>query len=245
MADEKIVAENVKSKPSFLERGQLVAVLGAAGTFFLYISARSYHDGYLNELGLSSSMFPLSASDVTMYAVIAMFRLLNVALDFVFGLSLKKLSYLLVVFAFLVFLLGSLGELANYIDRKKPKAPRILVRALDILLRPRVAHWTRPAFGIFIVAYGGFTAILIGMLFIVFCVYPFVSLGQMTAREELVKEFKGSPKTRLKSPEGEDRLYTLIQCSDKFCAFYNNKEVITYAISDVKWAISEIKTKAE
>ncbi len=39
-------------------------------------------------------MFPLSASDVTMYAVIAMFRLLNVALDFVFSLSLKKLSYL-------------------------------------------------------------------------------------------------------------------------------------------------------
>lgn len=245
MTDEKMVAENVKSKPSLLERGQLVAVLGAIGTFFLYISARSYHDGYLFELGLSSSMFPLSASDVTMYAVIAMFRLLNVALDFVFGLSLKKLSYLLIGFVFLIFLLGSLGELANYIDRKKPKAPRALVRALDVLLRPRIAHWTKPAFGVFIVAYGGFTAILIGILLIIFCVYPFVSLGQMTARDELAKEFKGSPKTRLKSPEGEDRLYTLIQCSERFCAFYNDKEVVTYAISDVKWAISEVKKKAE
>ncbi len=241
MPDEKMV----KNKPSLLERGQLVAVLGAVGTFFLYISARSYHDGYLDELGLSSSMFPLSASDVTMYAVIAMFRLLNVALDFVFGLSLKKLSYLLTVFASLVFLLGSIGELANYIDRKKPKAPQVLVRALDVLLRPRVAHWTKPAFGIFIVAYGGFTAILIGMLIIVFCVYPFVSLGQTTAREELAKEFQGSPRARLKSPEGEERFYTLIQCSERFCAFYNNKEIITYAISDVKWAISEVKKKAE
>lgn len=90
MPDEKMVTKNVKSKPSLLERGQLVAVLGAVSTFFLYISARSYHDGYLDELGLSSSMFPLSASDVTMYAVIAMFRLLNVALDFVFGLSQKS-----------------------------------------------------------------------------------------------------------------------------------------------------------
>ena len=245
MTDEKVVSDGAKNKSSFLDQGHLIAVLGAAGTFFLYISARAYHDGYLNELGLSSSMFPLSASDVTMYAVIAMFRLLNVALDFVFGLNIKGSLYLLMAFVLLVSLLGSIGELVSYLSRKNLKAPIVLIRAVNILLRPRIAHWTKPAFGIFIVAYGGFTAILIAMLLIVFCIYPFVSLGQMAAREELGKEFQGSPKTKLKSPEGEDRLYTLIQCSERFCAFYYDKGVITYAVSDVKWVISEVKKEAK
>lgn len=227
-----------KSKRSIWDWSAMIAVLGAIGTISMYLVARSYHDGYLKGLGLSSSMFPISPGDVSVLATVAIFKSIMFVFNKVFGAGLWGWAKAVAIVFVVIFGWGLLNFFEN---RAAEGARNVSGRFRKIggwLIHPVALHWTKPALGAIAVFYLVFCSLFAVAIVIFLLIWPFFTVGKDFAAEEVGNGFRDSPSVTLKNPDGVDEKFRLIQCSTQFCAFFSDGKVVAAPMSDMKWVVS-------
>ncbi len=228
-----------KSKRNIWDWSAIIAVLGAVGTVSMYLVARSYHDGYLKGLGLSSSMFPISTGDVSVLATVAIFKSIMFVFNEVFGAGVRGWAKTIAVVAGIIVGWGALNFLENRAGKGAKQFSGRLKKVVGWLIHPIALHWTRPALGAVAVFYFIFCS-LFGVAIVIFSlIWPFFTVGKDFALEEMRMGFRDSPLVTLKNPDGANENFRLIQCSVQFCAFYSEGKVVSAPMSDMKWVVSK------
>lgn len=227
------------AKRSLWDWSGFVAFFGAIGTVSMYLVARSYYDGYLYGLGLSSSMFPMPSGDVSVLAAIAIFR--SILLVFTELLGAGALGWLKAV-AIVVFFIAGWGAL-NLLESRASKSVQSISwgikKVLGWLFHPVALHWTKPAVGALAVIYVVICSLAAVMALIFLLLWPYFTVGKDTALEEIRHGFSDSPQVRLKNPDGADEDFRLIQCSAQFCAFFSEGKIVAAPLSEMKWVVSK------
>lgn len=227
-----------KVKRNIWDWSALIAVFGAIGTVSMYLVARSYHDGYLKGLGLSSSIFPMSPGDVSVLATIAIFRSILFVFNEVFGAGLWGWAKAIAIVFSVIVGWGLLNFLENRAGKGAKQVSGRLRKVFGWIVHPVALHWTKPALGAIAVFYLVFCSLLAVVVVIFSLIWPFFSVGKDFAMEELGTGFRDSPLVALKNPEGVEEKFRLIQCSSQFCAFYADGKVVSAPMSDMKWLVS-------
>lgn len=234
-----------QDKKSIIDVSVLMTATGAISTIASYVIAQSYHDGYLQGLNLSSSMYPMQSSDVTSLTVSAIFSGVTGVLGAISKIVISNLLICMALVVSIVVLLGLLSVLKGKAKKHEHRLEKIPKVVVGWLVHPKAIHWTRPALGVIAVFYFIFTSLVVIGAVIVLVVVPFVEVGKRSALDDLEGEFKKSPIAKLKSPEGTEKIYSVVQCSAQFCAFYSGGHIISVPVSEVKWVISNVKSSEQ
>lgn len=97
-----------------------------------------------------------------------------------------------------------------------------------------------PVFTLFFGAYLIYTVMACIGALLMLSIGPFAQIGARVATDDLNKGFPNAPVVELTAPHGESATYRIIQCADKFCALYRDRQIITIPISAVTWASSDL-----
>lgn len=233
---EKVAVASEKGKAATMAIGKWIAALVAVGTPVCYLNGRAFHDGYLARLHLSPSMFPADAQSTFTDAALGWMNGAAVVLSAVSD-ALAAHWFLIIVLPTILItgLSAALHEAFHRLEAKRKASPENLEEK-----KPRRLLWTAltPVFTLFFGAYLMYTVMACIGALLMLSIGPFAQIGARVANDDLNKGFPNAPVIELVAPHGESATYRIIQCADKFCALYRDRQIITIPISAVTWATS-------
>lgn len=238
--DDIRLSEHSFFLPKFLKFLATLAVASAMP--LLYLNGSAYHEGYLSQLGLVPSMFPLDTAGTLTHGVLAWYIGLAKGVTFIAEFEARSLWKVGLAFLFASLLTGTWLWLAQKKTVKENKPTPEKKQQSD---KSSFLQWAskvrNSAFYIFLTGYGFIVLSFSLTLMISALVIPFLNVGKSVATEELAKKFLRSPIAHMAMGSEAKRPYRIIQCSESFCALYTEGSIVTVPISKIEFATSSLK----
>lgn len=210
----------------------------------MYLAGTAYHQGYLDGLGVNTTLLPLGVNDTYLQAFVGTVTLLTRVIDFCESHGIVSVALLVVLVVFLTLLLhkrdvplvqADLQEEVRLVDTAgTPFRDRSQKRALE--RRRPLADVLDSFFVVGASTYFFLLAIVGFLLFCVFFIAPYFYAGKAEAVKDLGNKFHRQSTVSLATDENGLRLYSLVECGQEFCVVYSTSAgVVSVPKSTVKW----------
>ncbi|MGN2250882.1 hypothetical protein ACFWZ1_12505 [Frateuria sp. GZRe14] len=210
----------------------------------MYLAGTAYHQGYLDGLGVNTTLLPLGVNDTYLQAFVGTVTLLTRVIEVCESHGIVSVAMLVVLVVFLTLLLhkrdvplvqADLQEEVRLVDTAgTPLRDRFQKRALEH--RRPLSDVLDSFFVVGASTYFFLLAIAVFLLFCVLFVAPYFYVGKAEAVKDLGNKFDRQSTVSLATDETGVQLYSLVECGQEFCVVYSTSAgVVSVPKSAVKW----------
>lgn len=210
----------------------------------MYLAGTAYHQGYLDGLGVNTTLLPLGVNDTYIQAFVGTVTLLARVIEFCESHGIVSVALLIVLVVFLTLLLHKrdpplvqteLQKKVSLVDiAGAPFRDGSQKRALE--LRKPLSDVLDSFFVVGASTYFFLLAIVGFLLFCVFFVAPYFYAGKAEAVKDLGNKFDHQSTVSLATERNGVQLYSLVECGQEFCVIYSSSAgVVSVPKSAVKW----------
>ena len=198
-----------------------------------YLNGEAFHDAYLSYFHLEPTLFAMDVQATFTQAFIAWTQGIMLTLS---ALTHSIEQHWLTALVLFIICVLSLAGYSYLQDRGSGKART----------DEHDAHHKRPSFlltigkaveAVGLGLYGLYASLFLIVMLLVLLISPFSSLGKHAASRDAATNFKNAASVTLRSPDGTQGQYKIIECYGGSCALYRDGTAIAVPRSLVTWVV--------
>lgn len=198
-----------------------------------YVNGEAFHDAYLSYFHLEPSLFAMDVQATFTQAVIAWTQGILLTLS---ALPRGLEQHWLTALALFIICALSLAGYSYLQDRGSGKTGANEHKAQQ-KRRPFLLAIGKAAGAVGLGLYGLYVSLLAAVLLLVLIISPFNWLGKHVASRDAATNFRNAAAVTLRSPDGAQKQYKIIECYGGSCALYRNGTAVAVPRSLVTWVV--------